>query len=157
MAMLIQAGDAARADAAGGKAAALSRLAAMGFAPPDFFVIPAAAFRGTPDGVGALPGLAEEVAQALEALGPGPFAVRSSGRDEDGARHSHAGQFDSFLNVAASEVIAAARKVWASGASSRVAIYRNIESAALFPRSQRRTSPARFRSPHPRSRRRDNV
>ena len=113
--------DAAR-DAAqvGGKAASLHRLAAAGFAPPDFFVIRAEAFLGgTPD-----PALASELAPALARLGPGPYAVRSSGRAEDGAEHSHAGQFDTLLNVAGPAVIAAAAQVWASGFGDTVQTYR---------------------------------
>ncbi|MBA4491768.1 PEP/pyruvate-binding domain-containing protein [Paracoccus sp. S1E-3] len=104
----------------GGKAASLHRLAAAGFAPPDFIVIRAEAFTdGTPD-----PRLAEELAAAMAGLGPAPYAVRSSGRGEDGAEHSHAGQFDTRLNVAAADVIAAAAAVWASGFTDGIRTYR---------------------------------
>ncbi len=104
----------------GGKAASLHRLAAAGFAPPDFFVIRPEAFAaGAPD-----PALSGELGPALARLGPGPYAVRSSGRAEDGAEHSHAGQFDTLLNVAAPDVIAAAARVWASGFGETVQAYR---------------------------------
>ncbi|ATX66957.1 PEP/pyruvate-binding domain-containing protein [Roseinatronobacter bogoriensis] len=104
----------------GGKAAALSRLAENGFAPPAFFVIRAEAFdTGAP-----LAGFAD----ALEKLGAGPFAVRSSARQEDGAAHSHAGQFDTLLNVPARGVEVAARRVWQSGFSETVATYRALKA-----------------------------
>ena len=104
----------------GGKAASLAHLAKHGFAPPAFFVIRAEAFEG-----GApLDGLPE----ALAAFGPGPFAVRSSGRAEDGAEHSHAGQFDTELNVPPDRVEQAARAVWASGFGETVATYRALKT-----------------------------
>ncbi|MGL4311445.1 MAG: PEP/pyruvate-binding domain-containing protein [Paracoccaceae bacterium] len=108
---------------AGGKGAALARLALAGFEVPPFFVIPSYAFvEGT-----AAPGLGEALATALPALGPGPYAVRSSGQSEDGAAHSHAGQFDSLLNVPADGVIDAAERVWQSGFSDRIATYRALK------------------------------
>lgn len=108
---------------AGGKGAALARLALAGFEVPPFFVIPSSAFvEGT-----AAPGLGEALANALPALGPGPYAVRSSGQSEDGAAHSHAGQFDSLLNVPADGVIEAAARVWHSGFSDRIATYRALK------------------------------
>jgi len=101
---------------AGGKAAALARLAADGFDVPPFLVLTDAAF-GT-DGLAAdLP---------LDRLGPGPYAVRSSARGEDGAEDSHAGQFDTLLNVAAEGIADAARAVRASGDAARVAEYRRL-------------------------------
>ena len=61
----------------GGKAAALARLAELGFNPPAFFVIPAETLEmNTPYA---------ELSAAVEALGTGPYAVRSSARQEDGA------------------------------------------------------------------------
>lgn len=104
----------------GGKAASLARLAHHGFAPPAFFVIRAEAFEGERP----LEGLAD----ALAALGPGPYAVRSSGRAEDGAEHSHAGQFDTHLNVPPEGVQEAARAVWASGFGETVATYRALRT-----------------------------
>jgi pyruvate,water dikinase len=111
--------DATDAASVGGKAASLAALADHGFAPPAFFVIKAQAFVGgipTPD-------LEGELTTALQSLGAGPFAVRSSGRAEDGIAHSHAGQFDTILNVAASDVLSAAQQVWKSGFSETVTTY----------------------------------
>jgi rifampicin phosphotransferase len=104
----------------GGKAAALARLAGLGFRPPAFFVIKAEAFlQDTP---------CQGLEAALAQLGTGPFAVRSSARQEDGAAHSHAGQFETLLNVAAPDVWQAAQRVWRSGFSEGVATYRRVTS-----------------------------
>lgn len=116
--------EAREAGIVGGKAAALSRLAREGFAPPAFFVILPSAFSHGKTGPVMAKGLKAEVTRALEGLGDGPFAVRSSGRAEDGAEHSHAGQFDTVLNVAANEVLKAAKSVWQSGFGDTVETYR---------------------------------
>lgn len=109
---------------AGGKGAALARLAENGFNPPAFFVIPADAFLdGKPRR-----GLKTATAKALKSIGPGPYAVRSSGHAEDGAENSHAGQFDTFLEVKAADVLDAAAKVWASGFGDTVTTYRAVKS-----------------------------
>ncbi|MBC9245259.1 phosphoenolpyruvate synthase [Paracoccus sp. 11-3] len=110
----------------GGKAASLARLAAAGFNPPRFFVIPATAFQAGENGPLPSPALASDIAVALASLGNGPFAVRSSAQSEDSAQHSHAGQFDTYLNVAADDVLAAAGQVWSSGFGDRVETYRQI-------------------------------
>lgn len=110
----------------GGKAASLARLAAAGFNPPRFFVIPAHAFQSGENGPLPSAGLAGDIAAHLDPLGNGPFAVRSSARSEDSAQHSHAGQFDTHLNVAADDVLAAAARVWSSGFGDRVETYRQI-------------------------------
>jgi rifampicin phosphotransferase len=113
-------GDKAQsAAAAGGKGAALAKLAAT-FPVPAFFVIAAEAF----DDGGLKPGAEKGLTDALGLLGPGPFAVRSSGREEDGADSAHAGQFETELNVSAIEVPAAAHRVWKSGFSETLAQYR---------------------------------
>ncbi len=108
--------------AAGGKGAALAMLAAK-FPVPAFFVIPAEAF----DETGLRAEARVEVKQGLQRLGPGPFAVRSSGREEDGADSAHAGQFETELNVPAADVPAAAHRVWKSGFSERLAQYRQAK------------------------------
>ena len=99
----------------GGKAAALARLASLGFDVPAFFAIDAALFNGAG---------APDISAALDRLGTGPYAVRSSGRDEDGTTHSHAGQFLSILNVARNDVAAAAQRVWLSGQTDSLKAYR---------------------------------
>ncbi len=104
---------------AGGKAAALAQLVPE-FDVPPFFVLTVQAF----DGAGLGAPAREALTDALARLGPGPFAVRSSGVEEDGATAAHAGQFLSLLNVAAAEVADAAERVWRSGFSDSLADYR---------------------------------
>ena len=104
----------------GGKGAALVRLARSGFNVPRFMVIGSNAFGDK--------GLTEESLQALfmhlPNVGEGPFAVRSSATEEDGAAHSHAGQFLSILNVNATHLAHACWEVWQSGFAGSVADYR---------------------------------
>ncbi|MEU6548864.1 phosphoenolpyruvate synthase [Streptomyces sp. NPDC046915] len=67
----------------------------------------------------------EAIALAYRRAGGGAVAVRSSGAEEDGVRHSFAGQFDSFLNVRGlDEVVSHVRRCWASGFSERSLCYR---------------------------------
>ncbi|HEV2005987.1 MAG TPA: PEP/pyruvate-binding domain-containing protein [Candidatus Limnocylindrales bacterium] len=111
--------DVRLADAAevGGKAASLGELLAAGFAVPDGFVLP-------PGAVG-LPAEARAslLREGARDLGGGPFAVRSSGISEDGARQSFAGMYESVLEVPAEAVAAAADRVLASARDGRVAEY----------------------------------
>jgi len=59
------------------------------------------------------------------------LAVRSSVAGEDSARHSFAGQMDSFLNVLPADIPDAVKKVWASGFSSRALAYRRERQIGL--------------------------
>ena len=119
-ALILTAAQALDPAVAGGKAAALAALFSAGFKVPGFFVITPAAFAE-----GALASTAHlALAASLSALGPGPFAVRSSGRAEDGALHSHAGQFLTLLGIEAAGVPEAAAKVWESGFTQSLAAYR---------------------------------
>jgi rifampicin phosphotransferase len=128
MALILAAHQARDVSQAGGKARSLSRLAELGFDPPDFLVIPSACFSHGPDGPIPHPDLAAELVPALQHLGPGPYAVRSSGQAEDGLAHSHAGQFDTVLNVTTPGVMTAAAQVWRSGFSQTVETYRAVKS-----------------------------
>ncbi|MFT3725069.1 MAG: PEP/pyruvate-binding domain-containing protein [Hyphomonadaceae bacterium] len=122
-------GEAAMSPAvAGGKGAALAKLAAT-FPVPAFFVIQAEAF----DDAGLKAEACEQVKQGLLLLGAGPFAVRSSGREEDGADSAHAGQFETELNVAVADVAAAAHRVWKSGFSATLAQYRQAKGLSEAP------------------------
>lgn len=109
--MIVAAEDAAIALGVGGKAAALGRLTAAGFDVPPFFVVTDTVAPGT-------------LSNALDRLGPGPYAVRSSGLSEDGAAHSHAGQFASILDVARGDVVRAIGEVVASNDQAGLAAYR---------------------------------
>ncbi len=128
MSFIIAQNDATDVDEVGGKATSLARLSFEGFNPPPFFVITAEAFRMGKNGPIAKAGLKADLKLALKNLGVGPFAVRSSARQEDGAEHSHAGQFDTLLNVTLSNVFDAAKQVWLSGFSETVQTYRTVKS-----------------------------
>jgi pyruvate,water dikinase len=69
-------------------------------------------------------GLVRALAVVAGRLGGGPFAVRSSGVDEDLPGASYAGQYDSVLGVSAEDLPAAVRRCWASAFTARVATYR---------------------------------
>jgi phosphoenolpyruvate synthase/pyruvate phosphate dikinase len=105
----------------GGKAAALSRLAAR-FRVPSGFV-------ATPQSDGTA------IAEAYETLGCPRVAVRSSAVGEDGAEHSFAGQLETFLNIqGTAAVVDAVARCRASAGSQRVVEYmraRGVESAAV--------------------------
>ncbi|WP_406840405.1 phosphoenolpyruvate synthase [Streptomyces sp. AHU1] len=69
--------------------------------------------------------LTDAIGLAYGLAGGGAVAVRSSGPQEDGTRHSFAGQFDTFLNVRGlDEVVAHVRRCWASAFSERSLRYR---------------------------------
>lgn len=96
----------------GGKGSALAVLGAAGFPVPEWFAI-------TPEDLiedGAL-------REALHSLGGNEFAVRSSGLAEDGAAHSFAGQFDTFLHVRPDEVGARIVAVRQSASSESIRTY----------------------------------
>jgi pyruvate,water dikinase len=68
---------------------------------------------------------ARAIEQAYALVGAGSVAVRSSGLDEDGDRHSFAGQYESTLNViGAAPVVAHVKACWASAYSERALRYR---------------------------------
>ena len=110
----------------GGKAAALAALAGHGFDVPPFFVVTADAFV---DGT-LTPTAGKAVDRALPAIGPGPFAVRSSALDEDGAEHSHAGQLQTRLHVTAEGITEAVSAVRRSGDAAGLAAYRAARGIA---------------------------
>ncbi|MEM1275596.1 MAG: PEP/pyruvate-binding domain-containing protein [Pseudomonadota bacterium] len=95
----------------------------MGLAVPEFRVIGAQSLDG--------PHIDPEVEATLDALGPGPFAVRSSAVGEDSSNASYAGQFETLLNVSRKDVLAAARRVSASG--SGAATYKSVKSNDASP------------------------
>lgn len=103
----------------GGKAAALAVAGRAGLPVPPWVALPA--------GDRAADEVAAEARAAVDRLGASPhgYAVRSSAADEDGAEHSFAGQFESFLGVAAADVPARVAEVRAAAASDRVREYRH--------------------------------
>lgn len=116
----VRATDAGRV---GGKAASLGDLIASGVRVPDGIVLTTDAARLT----GAR--RASVLADALDGLGDGPFAVRSSGVAEDGADRSFAGLYESVLGVRAWEVGDAVDRCVASGRKGRVGTYAADEAA----------------------------
>ncbi|HEY0452169.1 PEP/pyruvate-binding domain-containing protein [Actinophytocola sp.] len=119
---------------AGAKAAVLARMRRAGFRVPDGVVVLAdvlgAQLGGsapTAEELLAAP-LDPDLRQAIVTAGsglPGPLAVRSSGVDEDGAQASHAGQYDTVLDVrGGDELVDAVRTCWASGLTTTVRGYR---------------------------------
>lgn len=100
----------------GGKAANLGELLSMGVRVPDGVVLTNCGSALSTVGRGVLDA-------AIEQLGDGPFAVRSSGIAEDGVDRSFAGIFSSVLNVRPADLSAAVDQVLASADKERVAGY----------------------------------
>lgn len=104
----------------GQKAAALAKLLRTRCGVPTGFVIP----------VGLQPDPAE-LSAALERIGDGPWAVRSSALAEDLDDASFAGQYESVLNVTTfDELVTAIARVRASGSTAHVAAYRRNHASA---------------------------
>ncbi|HXR42286.1 MAG TPA: PEP/pyruvate-binding domain-containing protein, partial [Acidothermaceae bacterium] len=113
----------------GGKAACLAALVREGFAVPEGIVVTAPACAQFAGGQVSLE-LRAEIAEAVSALGGGPFAVRSSAFDEDSSTASFAGQYLSVLNVSTDTadvdpVVEAIRDVVASVSAEGVRAYRS--------------------------------
>lgn len=118
-----------RADRAqlGGKGRALAELGDGPWRiPPWIAVVP------SPGGDAGQPIDERQLDAALDAIAEGhaTFAVRSSARDEDGAGHSFAGQYETHLFVPRSEVVARIRDVWRAANAARVAAYRRERGLA---------------------------
>lgn len=116
------------ADAAliGGKARGFAVIARARLSAPDGFVVTTAAHRAAMAHSGRVPdAVVRQVVRLVEAFGDAPLAVRSSASAEDGARHSHAGQYLTRLGVRGpEEALDAIRDCWASAADGRVRAYR---------------------------------
>ncbi|MBL9039234.1 MAG: hypothetical protein JNG84_12010 [Archangium sp.] len=141
-------GDVSSVKIVGGKGASLQRLVRAGAPVPPAWAIAAAAFEAhlQHPAVAAALREAESTKQwapvrraiadapvsdvllaALTECGAQPgvtWAVRSSAVDEDGQRHSFAGQHDSLLQVDGAALAAAVRTCWASAFSERAMAYR---------------------------------
>jgi phosphohistidine swiveling domain-containing protein len=102
--------DAITDEAIGGKAAALLRLRKEAFRIPEWFVVLQ----------GARP---SEITSALARLNADCVAVRSSALEEDGAEHSFAGQFDSFLHIQPDAVVEHVEKVWGFARNEHIVAY----------------------------------
>ncbi|MBD3883141.1 phosphoenolpyruvate synthase [Phormidium tenue FACHB-886] len=133
----------------GGKASILAQLASS-MPVPDWFVLSPAAFDNSLTDLQRQQIAAGEysltdvqpsalvlfqLSQALMHLCPQGelVAVRSSALEEDGVRHSFAGQLDSFLNVAISDVAQKVVAVWRSGFADRLLAYRQDHQLMQLP------------------------
>lgn len=132
--ILVDDPDATDAARVGVKAATLAELRLAGFPVPPGVTVPVGSFDPA-DG-----GLRSSAAELLRdvvssSLGPGPYAVRSSGSSEDGAEASFAGQFDTLLDVEFADLGDAVVRCHHSGRSARVTAYagrRRIDLAVLI-------------------------
>ena len=130
--------DVRMADAAevGGKAASLGELMATAVRVPEGVVLTVEGVELPPDERN------RQIASAVESLGDGPFAVRSSGVAEDGGERSYAGMFETVLGVRTEDVVAATERVLASGHSARVAGYQAASDGRMAVVIQRMIEPA---------------
>ncbi|MFT5633355.1 MAG: phosphohistidine swiveling domain-containing protein [Rubritalea sp.] len=97
----------------GGKANALARLAETGANIPAWFAVTSI---DTEE-------VKIQVIDLADSLHAANFAVRSSALEEDGAEHSFAGQFDSFLYVAKEELLEKIAAVFQSNVSDHLETY----------------------------------
>ncbi len=157
MRYIIRPGDPEAAGRLGGKAEALAALRRTGLRIPEWFVLAPEAFyssmsederqalaatgdSGTihsfPERLTLGPMPRHELEQALARICPNGerVAVRSSACDEDGFRHSFAGQLDSFLFVHPSEVAESVVAVWRSAFNERALAYRRQKGLPAHPR-----------------------
>ncbi|GIF23852.1 pyruvate,water dikinase [Actinoplanes tereljensis] len=108
----------------GAKAANLAALSGSGVRIPQWSAIPSEVLERLVETDGTAE-LVEVVRDAYAAAGNGRVAVRSSGLEEDGSKHSFAGQFDTFLNVVGlDQVLDRVKACWASAHSERSRQYR---------------------------------
>jgi rifampicin phosphotransferase len=129
--------DVRMADAAevGGKAASLGELLAAGVRVPDGVVMTAEAAALT------APERRWDLAGGAWELGPGPFAVRSSGISEDGVDRSYAGMYDTVLEVAPDELGTAVERCLASARAARVSDYEGGTNGRMAVIVQRMVAP----------------
>jgi len=119
----------------GGKAASLGELLAAGVRVPDGVVMTAEAAARAPHE------RRWDMAAGAWDLGPGPFAVRSSGVSEDGAEHSYAGMYETVLGVPTDGLAEATDRVLASGRAARVTGYARAGEGRMAVIVQRMVEP----------------
>ena len=120
----------------GGKAGSLGELLAAGARVPDGVVLTPA--------VAGIPAAERRsmVQTTVQALGGGPFAVRSSGVAEDSVERSHAGIFETVLEVPVEGIEAAIERVLASARSARATEYEPGRHGRMAVIIQRMVRPA---------------
>lgn len=107
----------------GGKAATLARLSARGFRIPLGFVVTKNALDQLHTALDAA------LRDAVDRLGRGPFAVRSSAAAEDLPDASYAGLYETYLNIDSAGLADAVRRCFASAASARVTAYHTARAS----------------------------
>jgi pyruvate,water dikinase len=114
------------ADAVGGKALSLAKMAQAGLPVPPGFCITTAAYRRLQGrSLQTDSALTNEVSTYLRKIGDGLVAVRSSATAEDGSITSFAGQQETILGVTGeAAVLDAIARCWASLDSERARSYR---------------------------------
>ncbi|MEM6391273.1 MAG: PEP/pyruvate-binding domain-containing protein [Planctomycetota bacterium] len=153
---VITMGETATRAELGGKAGALSELGGAGLPIPAWVAVTPTAFAvslhdeqrevlgGGSDaerlaGAVAAVRVSDRVMVELEAalervgLGGGLLAVRSSATEEDGAGHSFAGQFESYLAVPRERLAERVEAVWRSAFTERVLAYRVERGLEIVP------------------------
>jgi pyruvate,water dikinase len=121
--------------AVGGKAAGLGELVSLGARVPDGVVL-------TAGGAALEPGHGDAlIREAVERLGDGPFAVRSSGTEEDGADRSYAGVFATVLDVSRDELLPAVKRVVASASGAPATHYAGPGAGSMAVIVQRMVAP----------------
>lgn len=110
----------------GGKGLSLGKTARAGLPVPPGFVVTTGAYKRLAEaGIRSDPELVGAVAVALDALGGGPVAVRSSATAEDAADTSFAGQQETVLGVRGTDaVLSAIERCWRSLFAARAVAYR---------------------------------
>lgn len=119
----------------GGKAASLGELLAAGVRVPDGVVLTAEA------ATLSAPERRWGIADGAWELGPGPFAVRSSGISEDGLDHSFAGLYETVLEVEPDDLGPAVERCLASAHAARVTEYGRDAGGRLAVIVQRMVAP----------------
>lgn len=135
---------ASSASLVGTKALTLAGLAAGGFAVPDAVVLTSEAFSHwfrlvndpshglDPARVPVPTAIRVSLFEALDALGGGPWAVRSSSPAEDLGGASFAGQYETTLDVEGpADVLAAVVRSWCSALAARVRAYAGNQAGVL--------------------------
>ena len=123
-----------RVPGAGNKAIRLAKLMEAGLPVPDGFCVTSELLDGI-DGDGNQgphigPEAQRELLRLWARLGADKVAVRSSGLNEDGAKQSYAGMFESKLNVTRAELVSSLQEVGASMHSARASVYSGNQQEA---------------------------
>ncbi len=117
--MIIQTQDTTQHQLLGGKASALANLTDTGANIPAWFAVT------------ELDSNNNQILKLADSLDTEYFAVRSSALEEDGAEHSFAGQFDSFLYVEKENLLDKIQAVFKSSKSDHLDTY--IGSKSIVP------------------------